>query len=166
MTKIEIDLQDLGFHYDLDGDPIGRKTLEDAVVEAAAARLAQTMRTDITKVINKAVTEQVQDLVRSRVEEVMAQPIRRTTAWGESEGPEVSIRELIWETLERFLTAAPRRDSSFDRNPKGNLADLIEAEVKSVMTKEMQEAVRNAKAEVHKKIEGEALAAAVAVLNR
>ena len=161
--KIEIDLNDLGFTYDLDGDPIGRQTLTDAIVEAAAHLIVREIKDTLVKDIRQQVTAQVAEQVTTVVAEEMAKPIQRTTLWGEKQGEPTSVREMIRERIEKYMAApASRRDRyNSGRSTVDNMVELVEQEVRAVMNTELKDAIAAAKREVVNTIRDKALAAAV-----
>ena len=133
MPKIEIDLADLGLptYTDSEGEPAGGKTLQDLIVEAAAQMLVGSdyefkhdMRDKIRLEYNQKITERVEKVI----EEAFAEPIQRTTSWGETKGEPTTVREIIRETLEKYMNSAvPTRDGySTDRK---SLTQLIDNEV-------------------------------------
>lgn len=160
--KIEIDLADLGFHYDEDGDAVHNKTLDDAVVERAAQKVAQNLsqKRELGETIRKA----VEQLVADKVTEALSKPIQRTTKWNEKQGEPVSVLELIRQHLETFL-ADGTSQRNYDRKPT-SLAAVIEDATREVMGKELKVAVADAKAKIEKHVFDKALAAAVAALSK
>lgn len=165
--KVEIDLSDLGFVYDEDGDPVGKATLQDAVIQEAArqvvADIDREARQEIGRVTREVVSAQVNALVVEHVQQVMSQPIQRTTGWGEKQGEPVSILELIRVELEKFLTLKPGRRDSYNSNPQC-LADVISDATRDAMNRELREEVAKAKKNVHNAVTEAALSAAVAAL--
>lgn len=166
--KIEIDLANLGFHYDLDGDPIGNRTIEEAIVQTAAGAIVH----NLTDKIERQLTADIRDKVAStidavlvaRITEVIEQPIQQTSPWGERQGEPVTIREMIRTRLEKWLTAAPGHRDGFSRDTKGTLTEIIDSEVRTIMSKDMQAAITEAKAQITTDIRTKAIQAAVAAL--
>jgi Asp-tRNA(Asn)/Glu-tRNA(Gln) amidotransferase B subunit len=144
---------------ELDGDPKNlRDAMRTAVVEAAAAKLVAgfdheelyEMRQDVTRLRAEAVRAAIAD----QVEAAMAQPIQRTTKWGDKLGEVTNVRELIREELEAFLsgTTTTRKIDSSDKSPH-NLRELINLVARDTMHGEMGKQVRAARAEVDKRVQ-------------
>jgi methylthioribose-1-phosphate isomerase len=83
----------------------------------------------------------------------MAQPIQRTTRWGEPIGDTTSILEIVREKLDEFVTAKPSRRNEFNgrRETAANLTELIEDMINAAMTKELSGAIKEARTLVAKK---------------
>lgn len=168
MTKIEIDLDDLGLLYNPEGEPIGRATLQDRVIEAAAHYLIQSdrdMRLEVQQKVAQVIEEQATEKVAELVAEVLAGPIQRTSPWGEARGEPTTVREIIREKVEAFLNGRGRGRDSFGRDPK-NLHDFVEDATKNVLGGELAEAVKEAKATIRERVTDAALKAAVEALAR
>lgn len=164
--KIEIDLAKLGFHYDEDGDPVGNRTIEDAIVQSAAGLIVSQTKRDLRKEILKAVSEQVNELVKAEVAAVIAQPIQPTSPWGEAQGGVTTIREMVRARLEGYLKDPPRRRDGYSNTQAtvGTLSELIDQEVVTLMTKEMKVFIAEAKKQVVTDLRDKALKAAAEAL--
>lgn len=164
--KIEIDLDDLGFHYDPEGDPIGNVSLRDAIVQAAVRLL---LAGDFGRGVRQTVTDTVNTLAHEKaaalVEETFTAPIQRTTRWGETEGEPTTVREIVREAIEKWVQVPANRQNGSSNGVYRSLADLIDAEVRSVLTKELQAEIVRVKREVADQIRDRALAAAAASLS-
>lgn len=166
--KIEIDLNDLGFTYDEDGDPDGENSIADAIVEAAASKLILqgSMRREVDNRLQEKINTEIDGLVRERVESMFDESIQRTTPWGEKRGEPTTILEMIRESLEKFLSSSGRRRDSFGGRDPVNLQELIDDATKTLMTTELRKTVTEAKQNVHNTITNRALQAAVAELSK
>jgi uncharacterized NAD(P)/FAD-binding protein YdhS len=157
MPKIEIDLDELfpESQYDPEIDEVRPVGLRDLVIRAAADKLVtqygREAQTAIGHVINEVVTQQV----RSVVMQAMAQPIQRTTRWGEPTGAATTILEIVREKLDEFVTAKPTRRDEFNgrRNAANNLTELLEDIVRAAMTRELSGAVKEARLTVAAKVQ-------------
>lgn len=84
---VTVDLAKLGMLYDEDGDPTGRQTFEDAVIEAAAAKLLAD-----TKESRHALKERV---ARIRDEELRDEDLPRGSVEDAVAAGEVSVEEIV-----------------------------------------------------------------------
>jgi len=169
MTKIEIDLRDLGLPAgrDSDGEPYGSATLQDLIIEAAANKLVGNdyeMKKELRAKVSRQFDDAIQGKVEALVAEVFDAPIQRTTSWGEAQGDPVTVKELIREYIEKFLKGKAGRDG-YNRDPQ-NLGDMISDAVRTAMTTDLKKTVDEAKKQVHQKVTEAALKAAVEVLNK
>lgn len=116
---------------EFDGDPVDVRTaMRQAVIEAAATKLVagfdheelHEMRSEVRTMRNQLVRERLAEEVAA----AFAEPVQRTSQWGEKRGEPTTIRELIRLELEAFLngTQTNRRHDSYDKTPN-NLAELI-----------------------------------------
>src|ERR1041384_4163370 len=103
--KLELDLNELlGFEYDSDGEPIGKKDFRGEVAQIAANVLLQELRAGIVKDVREKVSEIIESEVRVTVARAMEGPIQKTSPWGEKQGQPVTILEMIRTSLEAFLS--------------------------------------------------------------
>lgn len=162
---VTVDLAALGMTYDEDGDPVGRATFQDAVIEAAAAKLlgdGKESERALKERVERIRDEELRAAIGAEVRSAMDLPIQRTSQWGETKGDPVTIRELIRLELEKFLSASPRGNdyrSSSDKTPR-NLEEMIREVTTVTMRGEFADAVRDAKAKVAAQVTELALAAA------
>jgi hypothetical protein len=163
--EIKIDLNDLGFKYDEDGDPAGRNTLTDAIIDEAARKLVNSLvsQREVTDKMNQKINEMIDERVAGMVEAAFEQPVQRTTRWGERQGEPTTVREIIREAIEKYLNAPARGRDGYTRDPK-NLTELVEDAVRDAMNRDLKATVEAAKANVHNTVTKKALEAAVAVL--
>jgi hypothetical protein len=163
--KLELDLnQLLGMEYDQDGEAIGQRDLRGEVVQMAANVLIKEMRAEATKEIREKIGEVVLDEIRGIVREVMAKPIQKRTSWGETQGEPMSILEMVRTELEKFLDGTTANRDRYGNEKPANLRQLVEQATREVISKDMREAVNEAKAGVTKEVTQRALKAAVETL--
>lgn len=163
--KIELDLdQMLGFEYDGEGEPVGQKDFRNEVVIAAANMLIGEYRHEIKGEVRKQVSDVIESEIRGIVTEAMAGPIQKMTAWGEKVGTPMTILEMVRTELEKFLSGTTSGSDRFGNRKPENLRQLVEEASREVMTKELREAVAEAKAGITKEITHRALEAAVKTL--
>jgi len=163
--KLELDLnQLLGIEYDEEGEAVGQRDLRGEVVQQAAAALIKEVRDEAKKETREKVGEAVLDEIRGIVSEVMAQPIQQRTPWGEKKGEPLSILEMVRIELEAFLSGTTESRDRYGNQKPANLRQLIEQATREVISKDMREAVNEAKAGVTKEVTQRALKAAVETL--
>lgn len=164
MTKIEIDLKDLGIpQYDEDGEQGRAKNLQELIVEAAADRLMDTdhmIRSDLREKVMARYNQRINEKVEALITEAFEAPIQRTTSWGETKGEVTTVREIIRETIEKYLNSKEMSRDGYSRQPK-SLTELIVNETQMVLSKDMKATIDEAKKLVHTKVTTAALAAAV-----
>lgn len=169
MTKIEIDLKELGLpSYDEDGEPTGNTTLQELIIEAAADKLMDTdynVRSELREKVMQRYSQRINEKVEALITEAFELPIQRTTGWGEKKGEETTVREIIRETIEKYLKGKEMSQDGYGRNPK-SLTQLIVNETELVLSKEMKATVVEAKKLVHEKVTDAALKAAIDQLNK
>jgi hypothetical protein len=164
--KVELDLNTLlGFEYDEDGEPIGRRELRGELVALMARTLMSDMRNEAMADVRAAVHEQVRDEVKKVVQEAMAKPIQQTTTWGEPKGEPTTVLELIRLQIEAFLSNSGRGRDSYNREP-GNLKDLIADATNAVLSKELRSEIDVVKRQINTQIQEHALKAAAESLTR
>lgn len=165
--KLELDLnQLLGMEYDDEGEAVGQRDLRREVVQMAAGALVTEIRSEVTKEIREKVSTVVLDEIRGIVSEVMAQPIQQRTSWGEKKGEPMSILEMVRTELEAFLNGTTESRDRYGNQKPANLRQLIEQATREVISKDMREAVEEAKKGVTKEVMQRALTAAVATLTQ
>lgn len=163
--NVTVDLAALGMHYDEDGDPVGRQSFEDAVIEAAAVKLladTKEARQALKERVQRIRDEELRAAIAGEVRAAMDLPIQRTSHWGETKGEAVTIRELIRLELEAFLTAKPRGNSyrsSDDKTPR-NLDEMVAEATQKAMREQFTPAIREAQKKITDRVTELALAAA------
>lgn len=162
--KIEIDLAEFGFTYDRDGDPVRVRDLDQAVVVEAAKQLIGGSDYEFRRKIMEQVESASQEYVRTKVEQVLAEPIQKRQQWGDPIGEPVSIREIARTKLEEFLKAPANHDRHrVDRSPS-NLTDLVQVVVTSMIKNELAEDIRTVRRDVADKVQKQVLKAAAEAL--
>lgn len=161
--NVTVDLAALGMRYDVDGDPVGRQSFEDAVIEAAAAKmLADTTETrrELRERVARIRDEEIRSAIAKQVRDAMDQPVQKTSQWGEPQGDPVTIRELIRLELEQFLSAKPRPRNAYsdDKTPR-NMEQIIAETVSEALRKEFDADIRQARKAITDKVTELALAA-------
>lgn len=156
MPKIEIELDELfpTPEYDEELDEVRPIGLRDLVIQAAADKLVKQYNREAQTMIDHVINQTVLAEVRKVVQAAMAQPIQRTTRWGEPIGDQTTILEIVREKLDDFVKApAGRRNDAFGtkRDAAGNLTELLEDIVRTAMTHELSGAVKEARLLVAKK---------------
>jgi hypothetical protein len=165
--KLELDLnQLLGMEYDEEGEAVGRRDLRGEVVQMAANVLIKEVRVDAAQEIREKVNTVVMDEIRGIVREVMSKPIQQRTSWGEKKGEPMSILEMVRTELEEFLSGTTESRDRYGNQKPANLRQLIEQATREVISKDMREAVDEAKKGVTKEVTQRALKAAVATLTQ
>jgi hypothetical protein len=162
-VKIEIDLANLGFHYDEDGDRVGNKSLEDAIVQAAANKLLSGMEYPLRSQIDDYLKSVAKEHIAGIVNGVLSEPIQRREQWGDKKGEPVTIREIVRVQLQAFMSAPTPRDRYGNSGP-ANLTELVDQIVRGLLQKELAEDVRAIKKEVSDQLRTKALRAAVEAL--
>lgn len=169
MTKIEIDLRDLGLPtgQDHEGEPYGSTTLTDLVVSAAVDQLLRNqkaLRDEVRDKVNAAITKEIDENVKKMVLEAFEAPIQRTTFLGEKQGEETTVRELIRKSIESYVKA-PASSDRYSNSTK-NLQELIDASTKNLLDKDFTEYLKQVKEGVRVSVHQKALDAAVAFLQK
>jgi len=164
--KIELDLNTiLGFEYDEDGEPVGRRELRGELVAMMARTLLSDVRNQAVEEVRAAVSEQVRSEVSKVIQNAMAQPIQQTTPWGERKGESTTVLELIRLQIEAFLSNSGRGRDSYNREP-GNLKDLIADATNAVLSKELKSDIDAVRRQINTQIQEHALKAAAESLTR
>lgn len=172
MPKIEIDLADLGLptYQDSEGGLHGAQTLQDLIIDAASNKLLGTVdyeiRSDITEKFRVQYNAKIEDRVSELVSEAFDAPIQRTTRWGEAQGEVTTVKEIIRETIEKFMTAKASGGQRYSNDPARNLDELVQESVKNIMNTELKKTVDAARGAIHEKVTDAALKAAVAALSK
>lgn len=172
MTKIEIDLRDLGLPtgQDSEGEPTGGATLQDLIIEAAADRLLggvdYTIKSDLLEKFRTEYNRKIEERVAELVAEAFEAPIQRTTRWGETQGEVTTVKEIIRETIEKFMNAKPGSGQRYSNDPFRNLQEVIDYSVQNIMSGELKKTVEAAKGAIHEKVTDAALKAAVQALSK
>ncbi|MEV6897491.1 hypothetical protein [Amycolatopsis sp. NPDC051372] len=165
--KLELDLnQLLGMEYDEDGEPVGRRQLRDEVVAIAAATLVKEVRDDAKRSVRENVESTVRDEIGAIVRKALSKPIQQMSSWGERKGEPTTVLELVRTQLEAFLSNTTESRDRYGNEKPANLRQLVEQATREVISKDMREAVNEAKAGVTNEVTQRALKAAVETLTQ
>lgn len=157
MINLNIDFKDvdlnteIGEHYDEDGDRIGGFTLAGAVVQKLVKQAArEEYHQELKRRVETIRDEEIRKAVAPMIAEAITTPFRRTNAYGEAKGEEITIREAIVEAAQRWMNG--RSDSYSGKGT--NLEVLIRAQVEAAFKAEIAEAVKAAREAVTAQIGG------------
>ena len=171
--QIEIDTDDLlpSYEYDPETGPSGEPgaPLESLVIDAAARQIIRDedfdkrVRREVEKRIQETVSEQVDASLRAVVEDIIAAPIQRRHPWGDKNGEETTVREIVRERVEKFFTntGTGRSDLYGSQGKEVGIGQLVQNLTRDALDKELSDEVRAARAEVRDAIRDKALRAAV-----
>lgn len=166
--KIEIDLEDVLTEHYGDGDA-GRASMRAALEDRAASlilnQLTHDERHETRQRVQAIRNEMIREHLAAEVARAVEDPIRRTTPWGETQGEETTVRELVRQELEDYLRKPAQRDAygrSSDR--PANLKELIAEVTRDVMGKEMRDTIAATRKQVAAMIRDQIMAAAGAAL--
>lgn len=162
--KIEIDLNDLGFTYDPDGNVQEGRTIRDAVVSAAAAQILATSGWNYQSDLNSKVREVANKEIQARMTEALRGAIQRTTVWGEAIGEPTTLLEIVRHELGKFVDGKDIRSNMSINDKPRNLAELIHLEVASLLRGELRDEIRAVRTAVGDGLRDKALKAAAAAL--
>lgn len=149
-----------------DGEAIIAPTFYDNLLKECARQLLgdYQSRAEFRDAIRESVEEAAEKLVMATLD----QPLQPTNTWGEKRGEPKLLRDLIRDEALKKVSEWTRSSSSRSQTSTP-LSEYIADVVRNVMTREMNEIVLKAKADVRKAIEQKAastIADAVAALNR
>lgn len=150
---LQVDVKDLdldeaiGGYYDEDGDLVGAKTVGSAVIaklveQAAKGDYYSTLKTRIEQIRDEAIRAAIEPVIA----EALSKPLVKTNSWGEPQGKETTLRELIMEQVRKTLgisTEGTYRNGSYERST--TLEKLVRGQVATAINDEIAEAVKAAK---------------------
>jgi hypothetical protein len=170
MPKIEIDLADLGLPTgrDHEGEPYGSTSLSDLIIEAASAQLlrgTRDLQREVREKVDRAIQDEIEANVKSLVAEAFTAPIQRTTAWGEKQGDPTTVREIIRESIEKYLNGPAAKNRSYNYKSH-NLQELINDSTKDLLEKDFMAYLKQVKEGVKVTVHQKALQAAVDFLQK
>lgn len=136
--------------YDQDGEEVVEpQTLEDVLLERAAAMLSTRVAKDVTKELSTRLRQITDEAIRTQVvpivEKTLATPFRRSNAYGEPSGPETTMRDEIVRVATEYLTK-PADNYHSERGTA--VQAFIKAEVEKAMKAELKAALDEAKTQV------------------
>ena len=171
--QIEIDTDDLlpSFEYDPETGPTGEPgaPLESLVIDAAARQIIRNedfdkrVRREVEKRIQETVSDQVDASLRAVVEDVIAAPIQRRHPWGDKNGEETTVREIVRERVEKFFTSpsTSARDSYGSRGQEVGIGQLVQNLTRDALDNDLSAEIKAVRTEVRDVIRDKALRAAV-----
>jgi hypothetical protein len=161
-VKIEIDLDNLGFSYDENGDHGRIRTIQEAIVVAAAQQIIGTSGWEYRTELSRVVQEEARKAVAARLDEALQGNIQRSTEWGEPIGNPTTLLGIVRYELGKFLDGKAVRDSfeSNGRSDPQNLAEMIRRETTVIMRKDLAAEIRKVRQEVVDLLRTKVLAAA------
>ena len=149
--SVEIDMATLGFEQDPEtGDMYPTSDLVGAVARILADRVSGY---DIKRAVEEKARELADERVSGIIAEVLSGPIQRTDRYGNSQGAPTTVREMVMDTVDKWMTL-PRGDS-YSRSQ--TMGDTLHKIVDEILRAEMKGTIDAAK----KKIHGEVLRLAV-----
>lgn len=146
--QIEIDLAHLGIEYDEEGEPMPGPQMQDLIVAGVVDRLVMGADRTVRDAIASALDQRIEAVIDPIIMEVATGEIQQRHSWGDAKGEPTTLREEVRKHVETFVSGPLTRDTyDRDRRP-GSLKDVVASVTKDVITKEMAQAVSEAKAEV------------------
>lgn len=145
--NIEIDMATLGFEQDAEtGDLYPTDDLIGRVAEIIANRAIRTseVRSIAESEVRNVASSQAEDVVA----EVLSGPIQRTDVWGEPKGETTSVKSMVLDEVQKWMTL-PTRDS-YHGNP--NMADSLKKIIDEILRSEMKSTIDEAKRKVHEEV--------------
>lgn len=109
MTKItlELDVERLRSEYDDEVGYIGSETIEEAIVNAAAALLAKRVENDFDNKVNSEITKAVQESIRAalegKIDGIIDEPLQLFNEYGRPTGETTTLRERILEMATKIF---------------------------------------------------------------
>lgn len=127
--------------------------LDSAVMDAVASRLTEQLRERLDEKINREFDAALKDQIHARVAEIVEHTITESTPmtnrFGEPTGKTATLRELIVDETQTFLSA--RRDDRFAKQKGIQL--IVHEAVGRTFEAELKKEVEAAQAKVRKAIE-------------
>ena len=143
--KIVLEL-DLGSLWDSSEEGL---TVADLIVRHAAERLLSSVGDEVRRSLldraRRIADEEIRERLAPEIERLLSEPVQQTDTWGAPRGPAKSLREVIFESASAQLSVRRDQRSGSDRTP---LEEFLRREVSQVFSKELTEAMAQAKAEV------------------
>src|SRR5882757_8199299 len=130
--------------YDAGAAPY-RVDMRAAIVDAAARQLAGGFDYETKREIQNTAQEVIREKVTEAVEKSLATELQQTNSWGEAEGPRQSLRDLIVQQANEYMT--PKKDN-FSQRRDDPFAKLLQAQVYSVLDKELTALMKDARQKV------------------
>jgi hypothetical protein len=140
----ELDLDTvLGSHYDEDGDRVASGTLADLIATKITDRAAKdSYYKDFHSRVQQLRDEEIRAQLAPLIAEAIAKPLRTTNSFGESTGPETTLRELILAEVRKVATEPVDR---YGRNKAPALEVAIRKQVEAAFGTQIAQAVKDVK---------------------
>ena len=138
---------DQAYRYGDEDGPHDR-TVGELVAEMIVDRLAQDRDRwyELRQTVTEIKREVIREAVRPMVEQAIAEPIQKTSVYGDPVGGLVTLREVIVDEARKVINA---KDPNDYRGDKGTfLVRVVREEVSSALRAEIADAVKEAKARV------------------
>lgn len=163
--KIEIDLDNLGFDYDENGDRGRVRTIQEAIVTAAANQIIGASGWEYRNELTAIVREEARTAVAAKLDEALKGNIQRSTEWGEPVGSPASLLDIVRDELGKFLKGTQVRDrfANGQDHPQ-NLAEMVARTVGAMLRNEFAAEIRTVKSQVVNDLRTKALTAAADAL--
>lgn len=166
-----IHLDPIGDRYDEDGNPVGPRSIMDAVVDSAARQLIKSyadydFRRQLVERVARLRDEEIRAYIVPMIREAMNGTLQKTNEYGEPRGEPVSLTAVIMDEVKKALTL--NTGNSF-RSERSALTNVMREHIDMVITRELKAEVDAAKALVVKAIQDQGakfLADAVTALKK
>ncbi len=144
--NIEIDMATLGFEQDPEsGDLYPTSDLVSAVAHIIADKVTNY---DIRSAVEVEVRNVSREQVKAVIAEVLSGPIQRTDGYGNTRGKETSVREMVLETVDQWMTL-PRGDS-YSRSQ--TMGDTLHKIVDEILRDQMKPTIDAAKKRISEEV--------------
>jgi len=159
-AEIELSLDEIAAqfgtpYWDEEGDRYYEPpTVGRLIIDSAARQLLETekeLRTELRKRIIAIRDETIHERVAKMIDDQLEATVTETDAFGQPKGEPKTFREILVQKAMEWPTA-PHRSSGYPDPRRTNLQNAIEQEIGRVWTKELQAAVKKAKASVLTKV--------------
>lgn len=159
----KIDLaEEIGTHYDEDGDRVGGGTLADLVVAQLVKKFARSdVYGDLVQRVRTVRDEEIRAALAPLLAEALAKPIHPTNSWGEKVGGETTLSEVIVAEARKWMDTKTSQGYGSRDSGLTNLQVMIRDEVRAGFENEIKAMVTEARDAVSKQI-GATVATAVA----
>jgi hypothetical protein len=132
--------------FDEDGDAVstGREhTVAHLVAEQIVKKVVQDARyPGLVDQVTRIRDEEIRAAVKPAIEQAIARPIKRTNPWGERNGEETTLTEVIVEEARNLLKEPADR---YRRENGTVLQQAVRAAVREAFDKEIADAVKEAR---------------------
>lgn len=147
------------YGYDSDGEPYDSTrpaNLRAGLATEVARILAGHLRDEMKSVVREAVTEAARDQVAGIISEVITIGFRKTNAYGEPIGPEITVREMVVEQvkvqLERRVNNRGNKADTYDRDARTYIQYVAEEAAANALKGDLKAAADAAVAEVSNRV--------------